>query len=58
MQGQIPFKQWVYGKKWIILCLDRVNRKLDGGSRGGTCTNLKPISWRMFQRRTSECYPP
>lgn len=39
MQGQFPFKQWVYGQKWSTPCLDRVNRKLDGGDGGGECTN-------------------
>lgn len=57
MQGQFPFKQWVYGQKWTTPCLDRVNRKLAGGDGGVSAPTQKPIYWRMFQRTILNATP-
>lgn len=51
MQGQFPFKQWVYRQKWATPCLDRVNRKLDGGGSGrGKCTTSENPSIGEYSR--------
>lgn len=57
MQGQFPFKQWVYGQKWTTPCLDRVNRKLDGGDAGVSAPTQKTHLLENVSENYSECYP-